>query len=51
MFLLACAVVESAPVEAEVEASVELVKPEDRARVLVPDCTSILTSSLPECQV
>ncbi len=51
LFLVVVGAVWSAPVDTVVEAKVELVRPEDRARVLLPDCTSVLASSLPECQV
>jgi hypothetical protein len=51
LFLLLGTVAECAPIEEQVEAKVELVRPELKARFLVPDCTSILASSLPECQV
>jgi hypothetical protein len=48
LFLAVCGMVASKPVELLVEEG--RVEKVDRARFLLPDCTSVLASSLPECQ-
>jgi hypothetical protein len=48
LFLAVWSLVAGKPVELLVEEG--RVEKVDRARFLLPDCTSVLASSLPECQ-